>query len=313
VRLWDLTTCKEARQLKCRLRSVNTAAFSPDGWRLVTICGGRNRPGDRSEVQLWDVALGRELRSFAGHAGWATVVAFAPDGRTFATGGYEVPMRLWEVTSGGERQLFTGHAGTIDSVAVSPDGRTLAASSSDAPIYLWDIYGRPDPMQPPTADDLNQCWTDLTAADAAIAFRSIRRLIAAQDAAIALLRDRLKLIPPPDAERVKQLIEKLDNQKYAERQAAAKEMDAVADRAAEQLRSAWGATKSAEVRQALQATLDRLDAATPETLRALRSVEVLEQIGTQAAREHLKALAGGARGATLTRAAAEALKRLDPR
>jgi RNA polymerase sigma factor (sigma-70 family) len=312
VRLWDLTTCKETRQFKCRLGSVNAAAFSPDGRRLVTICGERNRPGDRSEVQLWDMASGREQRSFAGHAGWATVLAFAPDGRTFITGGYGVPLRLWEVTSGGERYLFTGHSGTIDSVAVSPDGSTLAASSSDAPIYLWDIYGRSDPQQPPTADELNQCWTDLAATDAAVAFRSIRRLIAAPDAALALLRDKLKTLSPTDAERVKQLIANLDSPKFADRQAAAKELDAVADRTADQLRATLTATKSAEARQALQTILDHLDAATPEVLRVLRSVEVLEQFGTKAARDQLKTLAGGAAGAILTKAAADAVKRMEP-
>jgi hypothetical protein len=52
-----------------------------------------------------------------------------------------------------------------------------------------------------------------------------------------------------------------------------------------------------------------LDTNTPEMLRSLRAVEVLEQIATPAAREHVKSLAGGADGATLTRAAAEALKR----
>jgi hypothetical protein len=311
VRLWDLTTYKEVWQIKHRLTSVNAAAFSPNGRLLVTLSGERNRPGDHSEAHWWDVVTGRELRSFAGIAGWATVVAFAHDGRSFVTGGYGTPPRLWEVASGSERHQFTGHAEEIDSLAFAPDGHTLAGSSPEAPVYLWDIYGRSEPQWQPTADELNQCWTDLAAADAAAAFRSIRRLIAASDVAIALLRDRLKPVPPPDAEEVRHLIAKLNSPKFADRQAAAKELETIANRAADLLRVTLAETKSAEMRQALQAILDRLDAVTPETLRAFRAVEVLEQIGSPAARELLKALAGGAPGATLTRAAAEALKRID--
>jgi predicted amidohydrolase YtcJ len=67
----------------------------------------------------------------------------------------------------------------------------------------------------------------------------------------------------------------------------------------------------AEVRQALQRLLDRIDAGTPETLRAFRAVEVLEHIAAPAVREHLKTLAAGQPGAEPTVAAAAALQRLN--
>jgi RNA polymerase sigma factor (sigma-70 family) len=310
VRVWDLRTFKEIRRIVPRRGSAFDAAFSPDGMRLVIVGGDPGRPNDRGEVQLWDLESGREVRSFEGHTERVGHVAFSPDGRALATGSLDNTLRLWEVSSGVERRRLTGHTGMIYSVAFSPNSRMLAASSPDAPVYLWDIYGRSDPQPLSTTDDLNQCWTDLAATDAAVAFRSIRRLIAAPDAATALFRDKLKLVPPADAARVKHLIDKLDSPKFADRQAAAKELESVADRAADQLWATLAETKSAEMRQALQAILDRLDAATPETLRAMRAVEVLEQVGTPTAHEQLKALAGGATGATLTRAAAEALKRL---
>jgi hypothetical protein len=46
-------------------------------------------------------------------------------------------------------------------------------------------------------------------------------------------------------------------------------------------------------------------------VRAIRAVELLEQLSTPAARAHLTALAGGVPAATLTRAAADALHRLE--
>ena len=70
----------------------------------------------------------------------------------------------------------------------------------------------------------------------------------------------------------------------------------------------------------LPATADEIDAAWLSVALAPRfpgvqvsAIEVLEHIGTPAAKDHLRALAGGAAGAELTRAAAEALKRLDQR
>ena len=57
--------------------------------------------------------------------------------------------------------------------------------------------------------------------------------------------------------------------------------------------------------------LSRLErpALSPEELRALRAVELLEQLDTPGARRLLRSLAGGAAGARLTREAKEALDR----
>jgi RNA polymerase sigma factor (sigma-70 family) len=317
VRVWDLAAGREARQFVLpdsapRGELAIGFAFSPDGNRLAVLGRPPTKDHSHNSLQVWDMTTGRAIRTADVNASWGyDSIVFTPDGRSLIFGGGEGAVRLWEIASGGERHSFAGHAGYIQSVAISPDGRTAASASNEAPVYLWDVYGRSDPHSPPTADDLNQCWTDLAATDAAVAFRSIRRLIAAPDAAVNLLRDHIKPATPPDAERVKQSIASLNSPKFTERQAAAKELDAVADRAADQLRATLTETKSAEVRQALQTILDRLDAAPPELLRALRSVEVLEQIATPAAREQLKTWAGGAPAATLTRAAADAIKRLD--
>ena len=89
-------------------------------------------------------------------------------------------------------------------------------------------------------------------------------------------------------------------------------MEKLGDRVAADLRAALKDAPSAEVWTAVQRLLDKVDAGIPDSLRAVRAVEVLESIATPAAREHLRTLAGGAAGATLTDAAADALKRLAP-
>lgn len=69
-------------------------------------------------------------------------VAFAPDGQTLVTGGYDGKTKLWDLATGeikGQRKFFafdTEDDGrrvySIDTVAISPDGKFLISSSSSA-------------------------------------------------------------------------------------------------------------------------------------------------------------------------------------
>jgi RNA polymerase sigma factor (sigma-70 family) len=315
IRLWDLTANREVRRLTPHPDAVLALAFSPDGRRPASASSG-SRGEEPGPIQLWDVESGRELWSAKGNGSYY-FAAFAPDGRTLATSGDGGAIRLLEVATGRERHRITGHAGGVYSAAFTPDGQTLAASSSEAPVYIWDVFGlaeRPkQPKQPPTTAELQQSWAELAGDDAKAAFQAIRMFVAAPDRAVAFLRERLKLVPAVDAVQVREVVRRLNSPRFAERQQAAQELERLADRAVPILRAALKDAASAEVRQTLQRLLDKLAAGTPEALRAIRAAEVLEHVGTQAARQHLRALAGGAPGATLTTAAAAALQRLEAR
>ena len=87
-------------------------------------------------VRLWDLNDRNQARQvgppLAGHTDEALAVAFAPDGRTFATGGADGTVMVWELAEL-DRQVgppLTGHPGEVWGAAFTPDGRTLATASA---------------------------------------------------------------------------------------------------------------------------------------------------------------------------------------
>src|SRR5262249_32598573 len=93
--------------------------------------------------KLWDVATGREIRTFTGHTYPVAAVAFSPDGRTVLGGGYapfkdsDITLRLWDVTTGKVVRNFASH--WVESVAFSPDGRTVLCGDFEGAIWVWEV------------------------------------------------------------------------------------------------------------------------------------------------------------------------------
>ena len=90
-------------------------------------------------AKLWD-ATGKEVRTFARHAGAVNALALSTDGKTLFTAGADATVRAWDVAKGAELRKFTADkpATAIQCLCLSADGKTLAIGADRGPIRLLD-------------------------------------------------------------------------------------------------------------------------------------------------------------------------------
>jgi WD40 repeat protein len=330
---------------KKKLRSVEeqdrgAIAFTPDG--LLVMAGG-------DAVRLVDPRTGQthRLASWTGTFDVRQVV-LSGDGRLMAVLGDRLVYVLERLTGDviakmaipeqfgwksaaftvDGRLLLAGPSSVLDlgsgaclceeesscAVALSPDARTLALAQDDTSILIYDVP-QPKQRKSPRPNDrrLASLWDDL-GGSARRALEGTAILADHPDLTLPLLRVRLK---PTTTKVSRRLVDGLDAEDFAVRQAASTELSALLEKGEpgclEMLREAAMNYPSLEgrlrARRLVAPYASKAWTPTGEALRGARAVAVLERIGDAEAVALLKKLAAGAPGFQTAEAKA-ALERL---
>jgi WD40 repeat protein len=131
AKVWDAATGNLLLTLKGHTEDVTSAAFSPDGKRIVT--GSLDKT-----ARVWDAATGKPLLPLQGHTEAVVSVAFYPDGERIVTGSRDHTAKVWDASTGSPLLTLQGHRYPVTSVALSPDGKRILTRASGVDARLWD-------------------------------------------------------------------------------------------------------------------------------------------------------------------------------
>jgi WD40 repeat protein len=188
IRLWDAATGKAMATLDAGEKRVTSLSFDPDGKVMAAGCfggtitrwevaagkvkdelgkdpngGGQvvyspdgkvlacDINGESLVVKVWDTESGKETKSIGSLRKVSVgVLAFLPDGKTLAVGGWDPDyyldvetqgayLALWDIETGKERLQLRGHWRPVCDLAVNADGTRLATAGEDGNVRVWEL------------------------------------------------------------------------------------------------------------------------------------------------------------------------------
>ena len=285
VTFFDVATAVQTRKLMPEAStrandSTPMILFSRDSRTAIEFDGN---------LKVIELATGGERLRLPGEVvGSPNSIAWSDDGRLMASAHADGSVLVHDTFTGEELLRRNGAQGSITSVVFSRDGRKLATGGANTTVLMWAVPtpGRPARMKL----DAEGAWRDLADLDAARAFGAVTHLASAPVEAVRLFTVRLKPPPLVDGQRIGKLIRNLDDDRYAVREKASEELAEIGVRAEEALKAGAKST-SVEVKRRAEDLLHRLSSGNglaPHRLRMQRAVEVLEKIGTPAAKALLR-------------------------
>jgi WD40 domain-containing protein len=305
--LVDPASGQEIRRIDTPVPYGGSLSLSADGKYLIL------QP-NYGPARLWLVSSGRELPSPGAQRYGRANVALAPDSRIMALGLSDSTIELVEFASRRVRARVANLEIPEGCLAFSPDGRTLAIGSADRSVLLWDVTGRRegDALAPLalSADELQSLWKDLHGDDGARVHRAIWKLVAGGRETVPFLAKQLAPVQSAEPESTARLVRDLEAPQFIVRNKAFEALVKLGEAAEEFVQARLKEPLPVETRRRLEQLSQRNEVAWSTQWQTLRAFEVLEQIGTPAAKDLLSRLAAGAPGARLTLQAQASLERL---
>jgi WD40 repeat protein len=285
VRIWSCASGKQLRELdveKGPLPYIGQIAFSADGRSLIVVS---------TSMKIFEIATGKERVHNNKLPGARPVLTLSRDGQLVASPVWGGKVLVHSIVTGKQLAEFKTGQGEVWALDFSDDNRYLASGGTTGTVLLWKIPDRDDLPPLGGASEAAALWKDLGSADAARAYRALVRLATSPTHAVPLIMSRFQTNwTEPDLARITQLIADLDNDTFAVREKASRELLAAGSGAVGPLRKALAGKLSPEQKRRIRTLLAHLLVKDSEQLRSLRALEVLERIGTPAAKMVLREL-----------------------
>lgn len=141
IRMWDVITAKELKQVFTSDGDITDIAVSPDGTLIAACMDEREASSESSVIKIWDAATLKLLHTLPGHEHGVFEIVFSPQGNLLASGGRDSLVKLWNARTGELIRTMPGHVDAVTSLAFTPNGKKLFTGSAeqDKTVKLWDV------------------------------------------------------------------------------------------------------------------------------------------------------------------------------
>ena len=122
----------ELRTLTGHTKAVNSAAFSPDGTKIVTA-------SEDYTARIWNAQTGECMKTLTGHTNEVNSAAFSPDGTKIVTASWDKTAKIWNAQTDECMSTLTEHTGLVHSATFSHDGTMIVTASGDHSAKIWNV------------------------------------------------------------------------------------------------------------------------------------------------------------------------------
>lgn len=298
------------RTMTLQVGSARSIAFGPEGKRLAV--------GDDQGVHLWDWTAQKKTTTLTELKRPAVKLSISADGQSLAALADDgTSLRLWDLKDNRSRRQIN-HPGRVAALALSPNGKLLATTGTDGKVHLWNALARELTHKGPPLElapaELAGLWTDLGNADSGKVEAAWQKLAGARDNAIPFLQRQIRpiAVPSVDRKQIGKLLAELDSDTFAIREKATADLIAVGEPALGLVKRYLEKPASVEAERRANLVLEKLGepALTPERLRVLEAIALLEQVRTAKAIGLLEEIDRDALVPQIRREARQALDRI---